>query len=216
MINFASCFVTLPLVAILRGVKPDEAVDIAAALVTAGYTLIEVPLNSPDPLDSIKRIADRFGDVAFVGAGTVLTIANVNAVIAAGGRLIVAPNVAQAVADAASAGGIDYVPGICTVSEAFMALETGAVALKLFPAEMIPPPAVKAMLAVLPQGTRLLPVGGIDETTMSAYAAAGAKGFGLGSAIYKPGMKAADVAARAVSLKQAWQTITTRSAPIIV
>ena len=204
---FGPCFDTLPLVAILRGIRPDEAIDIAAKLVDAGFKLIEVPLNSPEPLKSIELIADRFGDSALVGAGTVLTSNQVNDVANAGGRLIVAPNFAPAVAETARAKGLDYLPGIGTVSEAFAALDAGATALKLFPAEMIPPVAVKAMLAVLPKGTRLLPVGGIDETTMAGYAKAGAKGFGLGSAIYKPGMTADDVAARAASLRDAWTRI---------
>lgn len=204
---FGPCFDTLPLVAILRGIRPDEAIDIAAKLVDAGFKLIEVPLNSPEPLKSIELIADRFGDSTLIGAGTVLTSNQVNDVANAGGKLIVAPNFAFAVAEAARARGLDYLPGIGTVSEAFAALDAGATALKLFPAEMIPPVAVKAMLAVLPKGTRLLPVGGIDETTMDAYAKAGAKGFGLGSAIYKPGMTAADVAARAASLRDAWTRI---------
>ena len=207
MSAFGPYFDTLPLVAILRGIRPDEAVEIAATLVDAGLKLIEVPLNSPEPLKSIELIADRFGDSALIGAGTVLTSNQVNDVANAGGKLIVAPNFAIAVAETARARGLDYLPGIGTVSEAFAALDAGATALKLFPAEMIPPIAVKAMLAVLPKGTRLLPVGGIDETTMAGYAKAGAKGFGLGSAIYKPGMTAADVAARAASLRDAWKRI---------
>jgi 2-dehydro-3-deoxyphosphogalactonate aldolase len=152
-------------------------------------------------------MSDRFGDVAMIGAGTVLTTSHVASVVAASGKLIVAPNFAPAVAEAARTAGLDYLPGIGTVSEAFAALDSGATALKLFPAEMIPPAAVKAMLAVLPKGTRLLPVGGIDETTMMPYAKAGATGFGLGSAIYKPGMSVSDVAARAASLKEAWKQI---------
>ena len=207
MSDFARHFAALPLVAILRGLKPTEAIDTVAALIAAGFTLIEVPLNSPDPFDSIRLIADRFGDKASIGAGTVLTATQAESVFAAGGRLIVAPNFDPRVAAAARAGQGDYLPGVGTLSEAFAALEAGAAGLKLFPAEMIPPVAVKAMLAVLPKGVRLLPVGGIDETTMAAYVKAGANGFGLGSAIYKPGMSAAEVGARAISLKAAWDAL---------
>jgi 2-dehydro-3-deoxyphosphogalactonate aldolase len=207
MIDFEHAFADLPLVAILRGVTTDEAVEVGAALVAAGFRLIEVPLNSPDPLTSIRRLADRFGDVALVGAGTVLTADQVTSVADAGGRLIVAPNFSQDVAGAARQLGLDYVPGVGTVTEAFAAHDAGAAALKLFPAEMIPPAAVKAMLAVLPKGVKLLPVGGIDEGTMIDYAKAGARGFGLGSAIFKPGLSAEDVAARALLLKRAWEEI---------
>jgi 2-dehydro-3-deoxyphosphogalactonate aldolase len=207
MTDFTTYYGALPLVAILRGIKPSEAIDVAAILVAAGYKLIEVPLNSPDPFDSIALMSARFGDVAMIGAGTVLTTSHVASVVSAGGKLIVAPNFAPAVAAAARSANLDYLPGIGTVSEAFAALDAGATALKLFPAEMIPPAAVKAMLAVLPKGTRLLPVGGVDETTMAPYAKAGATGFGLGSAIYKPGMSVSDVAARAASLKDAWVAI---------
>ncbi|ARJ69290.1 2-dehydro-3-deoxy-6-phosphogalactonate aldolase [Paracoccus contaminans] len=196
---FAAC----PLVAILRGLAPPEAEDIGAALVGAGFRLIEVPLNSPRPLDSIERLARRFGDQAVIGAGTVLDPAEVDALAEAGGRLVVAPNFDPAVAAAAARRGMAYAPGIATPSEAFAALQAGAAMLKLFPAEMIPPAAVKAMRAVLPGAARLVPVGGITPDAMAPYRAAGADGFGLGSALYRPGMGAADVARNAAAFMAA-------------
>jgi 2-dehydro-3-deoxyphosphogalactonate aldolase len=207
MSDFQTYFASLPLVAILRGITPAEAIDVAAILIAAGYKLIEVPLNSPAPFKSIELMSARFGGEAMIGAGTVLTADAVGSVAGAGGKLIVAPNFSMPVAEAARAAGLSYLPGIGTVSEAFAALDAGATALKLFPAEMIPPAAVKAMLAVLPKGTKLLPVGGIDETTIAPYAKAGALGFGLGSAIFKPGMSVQDIALRAASLKDAWQRV---------
>jgi 2-dehydro-3-deoxyphosphogalactonate aldolase len=204
MTDFANEYRRLSLVAILRGIKPSEAIAIGDALVEAGFGLIEVPLNSPDPFTSIAAMAKRFAGKALIGAGTVLTAEQAEIVADAGGQIIVAPNFDPAVAAVARERNLDYLPGIGTVTEAFAALSAGAAALKLFPAEMIPPAAVKAMLAVLPRGTHLLPVGGIDETTMGAYRKAGATGFGLGSAIYKPGMTAADVGGRAASLKAAF------------
>src|SRR5690606_13025781 len=163
----------------------DEAVAQAAALAGAGFALIEVPLNSPEPLDSIARLAAALPD-AVIGAGTVLAAADVAAVHAAGGRLIVAPNFDPAVASEAMRLGLIYLPGIATPSEAFAALNAGAAALKLFPAEMIPPAAVRAMRSVLPRAAKLLPVGGINPQTMAAYAQAGADGFGLGQSLYRP------------------------------
>ncbi len=207
MTDFATEYSRLPLVAILRGVKPDEAIAIGEALVAEGFGLIEVPLNSPDPYRSIEAMAKAFAGKALIGAGTVLTADQAETVANAGGQIIVAPNFNAEVAAVARGRSLAYLPGIGTVTEAFAALDAGAAALKLFPAEMIPPAAVKAMLAVLPKGTRLLPVGGIDETTMAPYVKAGATGFGLGSAIYKPGMSAGDVGARAKSLKAAFQSM---------
>lgn len=191
---FDAAFARLPLVAILRGIRPDEVEDIGEALVAAGFTLIEVPMNSPDPLDSIARLARRLGTRAVVGAGTVLSVDAVEQVRAAGGAMIIAPNVNPAVIARAVAHGLPALPGIFTPSEAFTALETGAAALKLFPAEGASPTALKAMRAVLPKNTRVLPVGGIAPDSMAPWIAAGADGFGLGSALYKPGKGAADVA----------------------
>ena len=191
--NWQEAFETCPLVAILRGVGPDEVVDIVGVLVAEGFTLIEVPLNSPDPFESISRADGAFGDKAVIGAGTVLRSEEVDAVRSAGGRLIVAPNFSPVVAEAAARAEMIYGPGVATPSEAFAALGAGADFLKLFPAEILPPPAVRAMRAVLPPDTKLVPVGGIAPETMAAYRAAGANGFGLGSALYKAGRSATEV-----------------------
>ncbi|MEM7259775.1 MAG: 2-dehydro-3-deoxy-6-phosphogalactonate aldolase [Pseudomonadota bacterium] len=184
---------TLPLVAILRGITHDESIAVAEQLVEAGFSLIEVPLNSPSPLQSIEKIQQHVGDRALVGAGTVLTDTQVHNVINAGGQLIIAPNFSTGVAAACATQNVIYCPGVTTPTEAFNALDAGATALKLFPAEMIPPPVVKAMRAVLPADTALLPVGGISPSNMKDYIAAGAKGFGIGSAIYKAGKSAPEV-----------------------
>jgi 2-dehydro-3-deoxyphosphogalactonate aldolase len=194
---------SLPLVAILRGITPAEAEAVGAALVEAGWRLIEVPLNSPDPLASIATLARRHPD-AVIGAGTVRTQDEVRQVHEAGGRLIVSPHFDPAVVGFANALGLATLPGIATPSEAFGAIDAGASGLKLFPAEMIPPAAVKAMRAVLPPDLLLLPVGGITPAAMEAYRAAGASGFGIGSALYKPGMDSTAVAAAARRFADAW------------
>ena len=194
----------LPLVAILRGLQPEEAPAIGAALVGAGFRILEVPLNSPRPLDSIARLAEAFGARCLVGAGTVLAAEDVEAVAAAGGRLVVMPHSDAAVIRAARAAGLHCAPGVATPSEAFAALRAGADALKLFPAEQLPPPVLKAWRSVLPAGTPLLPVGGITPERMAAYRAAGAAGFGIGSARYAPGTDAAEVATRAAAFVDAW------------
>jgi 2-dehydro-3-deoxyphosphogalactonate aldolase len=176
-----------PLVAILRGVKPDECEAIADALDAAGFSIVEVPLNSPDPLASIARLSARFGDRLLIGAGTVMTEAQVADIAAAGGRLIVTPHAAAPVVAAAKARGLIAIPGFFTPTEAFAMLTLGADALKLFPAEAASPAVLRGIRAVLPAGTRVLPVGGIDATNMAPWRDAGAAGFGIGSAIYKPG-----------------------------
>jgi 2-dehydro-3-deoxyphosphogalactonate aldolase len=188
---------TIPLVAILRGLTPAEALPVGQALVATGWGLIEVPLNSPQPLDSIAAMASAFPD-ALVGAGTVLNISDVQNVHAAGGQLIVSPNFNLSVVREAVRLGLVCIPGVMTASEAFAALEAGAAALKIFPAEMITPAVVKALRAVLPLATVVFPVGGITLENMPAYLTAGASGFGIGSALYKPGMTAQQVSANAI------------------
>jgi len=195
----------LPLVAILRGVMPAEVVDIAAALVGAGFTTIEVPLNSPDPMVSIARLVERFGDRCLIGAGTVLRVADVAAVAATGAKLIVMPHADTAIIGAAKAHRLVCVPGVATPTEAFAALQAGADGLKAFPAEQIGPEVVKAWGAVLPKGTRVMPVGGVTPQRMAVYRAAGATGFGLGSALYKPGMEPGAVAENARAFVEAWK-----------
>ena len=194
---------TLPLVAILRGIAPEEAAAVGDVLSAAGWRLLEVPLNSPRPLESIALLARRWPQ-ALVGAGTVRTEDEVRAVHAAGGRLVVSPHFDARVVRAAAALGMVSLPGVLTPSEAFAALDAGATALKLFPAEMIPPAAVKALRAVLPREALLLPVGGIAPGNMAAYRAAGANGFGIGSALYKPGMDADAVRIAADAFVDAW------------
>lgn len=190
--KFAAALAACPLVAILRGLPPADALPVGDAVAASGWKIIEVPLNSPQPLVSISALARAFPD-ALVGAGTVLTPAQVAQVHAAGGQLIVAPNFNPDVVREAVRLGMVCLPGILTATEAFGALKAGATGLKLFPSEMIPPGAVKALRAVLPQGTLLLPVGGITTGNMAGYRAAGADGFGIGSALYKPGMAADEV-----------------------
>jgi len=200
---FAQALRTLPLVAILRGLPNGDALAIGAALAAESWRLIEVPLNSPQPLASIEAMSAALPD-ALVGAGTVLTTAQVRDVHAAGGRLVVAPNFDAEVVRAAVQLGMVCLPGVATITEAFAALAAGASALKLFPAEMLTPPVVKAWRAVLAPDTVLLPVGGITPAGMAAYRAAGANGFGLGSALYKPGQDAATVGAQARAFIAAW------------
>lgn len=185
--SFADRLREMPLVAILRGLTPAEAVPVAAALIEAGIRIVEVPLNSPEPLDSIGRIVSEFGDDALVGAGTVLDPVAVERVADAGGRLIVAPNCDPRVIRAASAARLAVVPGVMTPTEAFVALDCGADALKLFPAEILSPAMVRALGAVLPTETRTLAVGGIESGNMADYWAAGVAGFGIGSSLFKPG-----------------------------
>ena len=192
----------LPLIAILRGLRPDEAMDIGRALDGEGWCVIEVPLNSPHPLQSIAALSRGFPHL-LVGAGTVLRPEQVHDVHKAGGRLVVAPNFNAAVVQAAVDLGIACIPGVATPSEAFAALEAGSSALKLFPAEMVPPSAVKAMRAVLPEPALLLPVGGITAANMKPYRDAGANGFGIGSSLFRPGDSAAQVRAKAAEFAAA-------------
>jgi len=186
-----------PLIAILRGVRPDEAEAVAEAAYEGGIRIIEIPLNSPDPLRSIELVAKSMGERALVGAGTVLDAADVARVRNAGGRLIVSPETNAEVIAAAAAADMVSTPGFFTPSEAFTALRAGATALKLFPAEAATPAVAKAQLAVLPKGVTLLIVGGIKPDNMQPWLDAGAVGFGLGSGLYKPGQSAADTLEKA-------------------
>ena len=186
-----------PLVAILRGVTPDEVEGVGETLIDAGFAMIEVPLNSPDPLLSIERLARRFGGDALIGAGTVLTVSQVRSVADAGGELIVSPNTDVAVIEAAVAANLVSLPGYATPTEAFAALAAGASGLKLFPAEATSPAVLKALLAVLPGGTDIFAVGGITPDNMAQWRDAGAAGFGIGSALFKPGKAREAVAAAA-------------------
>jgi 2-dehydro-3-deoxyphosphogalactonate aldolase len=203
----------LPLVAILRGLRPDEAVATGRVIAGAGFRMLEVPLNSPQPMDSIALLADALGDDVLVGAGTVMTPAQVGAVASAGGRLIVMPHADAAVIRAAKAAGLLCVPGVATPTEAFAALAAGADALKLFPAEQSAPAVLKAWRAVLPREVPVLPVGGIAPDAMAPWVAAGAAGFGIGSALYAPGRSLDDTASRARAFAQAWHAIDARACP---
>jgi 2-dehydro-3-deoxyphosphogalactonate aldolase len=189
-----------PIAAILRGVKPDEIDAIGDALIEAGITVIEVPLNSPQPFESIKRLAARHGARALIGAGTVLETADVARVANAGGKLMVAPNFDPDVVRAAKAAGLATLPGVMTPSEGFAALRVGADGLKLFPAEIIPPAVFKAWRAVFPADTLMLAVGGIGVDNLKTYAEAGASGYGIGSALYKPGRPAGEIGKLAKAL----------------
>lgn len=195
----------LPLVAILRGITPEEALAVGEALVAAGFRLIEVPLNSPRPLDSIARLSAALRGQAIVGAGTVLSMADVGAVADAGGQLIVSPNSNAEVIAETKRRGLWSIPGFFTATEAFSAIEAGADALKLFPAEAASPAVVKALRAVLPRTVPLLAVGGVSPESMAPWLAAGTSGFGIGSSLYRPGRSPAQVGAEAARFVAAFR-----------
>lgn len=196
----------LPLIAILRGLKPDEAVAVGEAIVAAGFRCLEVPLNSPDPLESIRRLRQALDGRALVGAGTVLSVAAAREVADAGGQLIISPNTNVQVIAETKTLGLLSLPGFFTPSEAFAALDAGADALKLFPAEIAGPKGLKAVRAVLPAETRIYPVGGVDPDSMAAWRTVGASGFGIGSAVFKPGQSPEVVGAQAGRFVSAWAT----------
>ena len=199
-----------PLVAILRGIKPGEALDIGTMLVETGLTIIEVPLNSPEPFASIVRLAKHLGDRALVGAGTVTDWEQVTKVADAGGRVIVTPHADERIVEAAKRRNLFVVPGFATPTEAFRMINAGADAIKLFPAEANPPKVLKSLRAVLPKNMPILPVGGITPQNMDDYWVAGADGFGLGSALYKPGMTVEQVAKSAADFRIALQALPKR------
>ena len=196
---------TLPLIAILRGITPDEVVAVASELISAGISQIEVPLNSPKPLNSIEQLAHSFAEVALIGAGTVLSVDEVRAVHAAGGQLIVSPNCDTDVIAATKLLDMQSWPGVFTPSECFTALKSGADGLKLFPGSMAGPSGLQAIRAILPAGTKVYAVGGAGPENFSEWIDASADGFGIGSALYKPGLSAKDVGARAQQIVAAFE-----------
>lgn len=203
--ELASWLARCPLVAILRGVRPDEVEEVGEALTGAGFAIIEVPLNSPAAFDSIGRLARIYDGRALIGAGTVLDPADVPRVKEAGGRLIVMPHADAAVIKAAKGAGLLCIPGVATPTEAYSALAAGADALKLFPADVMPPAMVKAWRAVLPKATLMLVVGGITPEKMAGYRAAGANGFGTGSQLFQPGCEIAALRKQAERYMEAWR-----------
>ena len=203
MATFFSVIEKHPLIAILRGVKPTEVVDVAEILIEKDFKIIEIPLNSPDPIRSIELLTHYFENHAIIGAGTVLDEASIRSIAEAGAKLIVMPNGNGIVVKAAKDRGLIAIPGIATPTEAFAMIKAGADALKLFPAEGIPPSILKAMKAVLPSNVPILPVGGITPEKMNDYLKAGAIGFGLGSALYKPTMTLRDIRKNAEAFNQA-------------
>ncbi len=204
--EFRQLFSEFPLVAILRGLAPDNAMAMGEALVEAGFRIIEVPLNSPQPFVSIEQLAKAFPD-AMVGAGTVLDSKDVDRVRDAGGRLIVMPHSDPAVIARACSLGLSCTPGVATPTEGFAALRAGADAIKLFPAEAMPPAVVRAWRAVFPRDALFVPVGGIKPDTMKGYAEAGANGFGLGSALFAPALSAREVSENARAFAEAWRSL---------
>lgn len=201
----AQALAATPLVAILRGIQPHEAVDVGLALHAAGFGVLEVPLNSPSPLESIRLLADALKGKAVVGAGTVLREVDVDAVADAGAALVLSPNFNASVVRRTKTRGLYSMPGVATVSEGFDALEQGADALKLFPGELLGPSVIKAWRVVFPRSTQMFSVGGVSLDNLAEFRAAGASGAGIGSALYTPGRLAADVASRARQFVARWQ-----------
>jgi 2-dehydro-3-deoxyphosphogalactonate aldolase len=192
------------IIAILRGIKPEECVDIGAALIDAGISWIEVPMNSPQPLASIETLASSFGSKAHIGAGTVLDVSQVTQIADAGGRLVVSPDTQPAVIEATKVLGLDSYPGVFTPSDCFTALRHGADGLKLFPAMLIGPAGLAALSAVLPEEIQTYAVGGVGPENFAEWTKAGVAGFGIGSSLYRPGYSANDVRSRAEACVEAY------------
>ena len=195
---------TRNIIAILRGITPAEALDHVAALLDAGITTIEVPLNSPDPFDSIKAMAEAYGDRALIGAGTVLSVEDVGRVAQVGGKLVVSPNCDPRVIHATKTAGLQSWPGVMTPTECFAALKNGADGLKIFPGALLGPAGLKAIRAVLPKGTQIYAVGGAGPDNFKDWLDASADGFGIGSALYKPGQTPDDTADKAAAIVAAY------------
>ncbi len=200
---------TRSIIAILRGLKPEDAAATCAAIIEAGITRIEVPLNSPNPFHSIEAMATAYGDDAEIGAGTVLSTDDVGRVHEAGGKLIVSPNVDQRVIVATKTKGMASWPGVMTPTECFLALKSGADGLKVFPASLLGPSGIQALRAVLPHGTQVYAVGGAGPDTFKEWLAASCDGFGIGSALFAPGMRPAEVGTKAAKIVQAYDEATT-------
>ena len=211
MPSFSEAFEKCPLVAILRGIEPEEIIEVGVILTKAGFTLIEVPLNSPEPLISIQKLSDTFGDRVVVGAGTVLNIDEVGDVAKAGGKMIVSPNTNIDVIIKTKSLNLISMPGFATTTEAFTAVKAGADALKLFPAEGSPPSVLKAMSAVLPRKIPVLPVGGIEPGNIAEYVNSGARGFGIGSFLYKRGKDLNNLSRDADLVISEWNTCHSKS-----
>ena len=207
MLSFATAFAEMPLVAILRGLEPERAIQVGEALVEAGFDIIEVPLNSPEPLVSIAALVEALGHRALIGAGTVLAEAEVDALAAIGAQLVVSPNCNPAVIRRSVAHGMVSLPGVLTPTEMFAAIDAGASGLKIFPAEIVGPAGLKAVCAVLPRQVPVLAVGGISAANMGDYLAAGAAGFGIGGALFMPGKPLAAIAADARTIVAAFNAV---------
>lgn len=209
MKDFSTLMAQLPMVAILRGIKPEEVLDHAKALIDAGFSILEVPLNSPEPFKSIEMLQQKYGDKALIGAGTVMRKDQVEQLVEIGAGLMVCPHTDVELIRAAKAAGLYAFPGFFTASEAFAAMEAGADAIKLFPAEaMTSPKVISALCAVVPRNVRTCPVGGVTPDNMNAYIEAGAQGFGLGSALYKAGQSVETTAKNAQAFVAGWKTIS--------